>query len=309
MNRWYPRAAMRAVFVAVVVLCGLAGRAAAEPRPVVALIPPAAEGRLALYGAPVASELGAALTAAGFEVVRVADVAAVPARAELVVDGRLIAGGDGVAIELRIRDPEHGRDVQRLAARTPTLSAIDGATRGLADDLVAALTAAVAARRAAARPPAPPPPPPTTTTTVAPPRPAPVDPRPIASLEVGGKLLHDRRGAPLDPAVLARPALVHLADALGYRVADGGSPSLAIHVELTWIAAGFEGDVPIGRGRARVQVRRGDQLVFDRLVRTDTVVGSRGDRVDTIVRQVAAQTVDIALPRIRERLVLTGRTP
>jgi hypothetical protein len=32
------------------------------------------------------------------------------------------------------------------------------------------------------------------------------------------------------------------------------------------------------------------------------VVGSRGDRIDTLVRLVAAQAVDVALPRVRERL-------
>jgi hypothetical protein len=121
-------------------------------------------------------------------------------------------------------------------------------------------------------------------------------------VRVRGKALHDRAGAPLDVAALTRPALARLAARLGYVVVDDPAAPLVITAELTRLVAGFEGEVPVGRGRARVIVSRDGAVVFDRLVRTDTVVGSRGDRVDTIVRLVAAQAADVVLPRVRERL-------
>ncbi|MBK9030684.1 MAG: hypothetical protein IPL61_04985 [Myxococcales bacterium] len=282
--------------------------ARADPTSTIAVIPLVAERRLALYGAPVASELATALRTAGYEVVLVSDVAVVPSRAWLVVDGRLVAGagrGDrkAVTIELRIRDPEHGVDVQRLASRASALASIDAATRDLAVDLTAAIATAAAARARALAPPvapivvaadpdAPPPPPP----------PPPIDHRPGARLVVRGRPLHDRAGADLDVAALTRPALAHLAERLGYRPGDDPAAELVITSELVWVAAGFEGEVPVGRGRARVMVARAGRTIFDRVVRTDTVVGSRGDRVDTVVRQIAAQAVDVVLPRIREQL-------
>ncbi|MBL8626734.1 MAG: hypothetical protein JNK64_35930 [Myxococcales bacterium] len=297
----------------VLIALALARSAAADRPTTIAVIPLQADRRLALYGAPVASELATALERAGFEVVLVSDVAVVPSRAWLVVDGRLVAAGKAVTIELRIRDPERAVDVTRLAARASTLASIDAATRDLAADLTAAL--------AAARPVAPPPPDPlphdppphdpgaphdpiAPRDPVAPPPPPP-DPRPHAQLVVRGKALHDGAGAPLDVAALTRPALARLADRLGYVVVDDPAAPLVITAELTRLVAGFEGDVPVGRGRARVIVSRGGEVVFDRLVRTDTVVGSRGDRVDTVVRLVAAQAADVVLPRVRERLEAT----
>ncbi|MBK7071611.1 MAG: hypothetical protein IPH44_04835 [Myxococcales bacterium] len=296
---------MRSFATLVLVALALARPAAADRPTTIAVIPLQADRRLALYGAPVASELAGALERAGFEVVLVSDVAVVPTRAWLVVDGRLVATGKAVTIELRIRDPERAVDVTRLAARAPTLASIDAATRDLAADL----TAAIAAARAAAAPPPPHDPidpvaprdPIDPVAPIAPP-PAPPDPRPHAQLVVRGKALHDGAGAPLDVAALTRPALTRLAARLGYVVVDDPAAPLVITAELTRLVAGFEGDVPVGRGRARVIVSRAGAVVFDRLVRTDTVVGSRGDRVDTVVRLVAAQAADVVLPRVRERL-------
>lgn len=145
MIRCYHRPPVRIVVTLLLILLAVARPARAD-RPAapatIAVIPLQAERRLALYGAPVASELAGALTRAGFEVVLVSDVAVVPTRAWLVVDGRLITAGKAVAIELRIRDPERAIDVTRLAARAATVATIDAATRDLAADLTAAITAA-----------------------------------------------------------------------------------------------------------------------------------------------------------------------
>lgn len=308
MIRCYHRRRVRALAVLrlLPLLCLLAGGVArADELSTIAVIPLAAEQRLAIYGAPVASELATALRGAGRDVILVSDVAVVPSRAWLVVDGRLVATGKAVSIELRIRDPERAIDVARLAAQAPRLDAIDTATAAIAAQLVAAIAQADAARQRAQLPPTPPPPsdpPPSDEPTPPPPPPPPVDPRPTATVVVRGRELHDRTGAALDVPALVRPSMIRLANRLGYRVVDDGPAALEFTVELTWVAAGFEGAVPVGRGRARVQVSRGARPLFDRKVRTDTVVGSRGDRVDTVVRLIAAQAADVVAPRIREQL-------
>jgi len=63
-----------------------------------------------------------------------------------------------------------------------------------------------------------------------------------------------------------------------------------------------EGGVITARARARVRVASQSGTIFDRVVRTDTLVGGRGDRRDAVARAAVAQIVDIAMPRVRERL-------
>jgi hypothetical protein len=314
-----PRVRLRVLTTAVALVCACAfapGRAAADPPATVAVIPLQADARLALYGHPVASELAGALRTAAFDVVLVSEVSVVPARAWLVVDGRLLRTGKTLAIELRIRDPERAVDVARLAVKAAGVDDIDRATRALAADLTATMERARDARAAALRaaePVAPTPTPTPTPTPVAPvvvtPKPTPAaDPRPLARVAVIGKSIVDRTGATHDVSALGTPAVRALAHRLGYRThtGPGGEPTLTITVELIALSAGFERDVPTGRARARVRVETPQGVLWSRVVRTDTVVGSRGDRVDTLVRLVAAQITDVVAPRIRERL---GSTP
>gem|GEM_PF-3423769 len=318
MSRALVAVALVAVALVAVALVAVAlvAPAAAEaptvdPPATVAVIPLQSDRRLALYGQPVASELANALRGASFDVALVTEVSDVPARAWLVVDGRLVRMGTAVAIELRIRDPERAVDVARLAAKATSLAEIDQATRRLGVELVATLereratraAASAAADASAAAQPV------LALSTNLPDsfsRHATavlVDPRPIARIAVSGRSVRDRSGADLDVSALGTPAATALAAGLGYRTATGpGTATLSITIELLTLAASFERDVPVARARARVKVERAGALVFDRVVRTDTVVGSRGDRLDTLVRLVAAQVTDVVAPRIRERL-------
>ncbi|MBP8811635.1 MAG: hypothetical protein KBG48_13415 [Kofleriaceae bacterium] len=293
---------MRALLAVLVATLAVLVPAAARAEPTtVAFLPLDADRRLTLYSNAVATALAAEVRTAGFPVAVVSDVAAVPRGAWLVVDGRLVARGRGAAIELRVRDPEAGRDVIRLAEAAPTLADLDVATRTLA----AALARTLAAERAARTPPppTPPTPPPPDAPPPAPPTPPPPDPRPLATVTVRARTLRDRAGPPIDAAALTRRALGRLVDRLGYRLAgDGEGAALTITADILGLTADFQGTVPIGRGRLRVTVADARGPLFDRVVRTDTVVGSRGDRIDTLVRLVAAQAVDVALPRVRERL-------
>ncbi|HUQ01176.1 MAG TPA: hypothetical protein VM261_01715 [Kofleriaceae bacterium] len=317
-----------ALVLLVVFASGFAGAGAAHAqgsRATIALIPFTAEKRLRLYGKPVAAEVTRALRDAGLDVQLVSDGDPVPARARLVVDGRLVKRGGGVVIESRIRDPERGVDVARPSGAAASLDDIDHAASAVAAELVVAIRAGLAtqddqaARAAAALSrPAPPtgPTPPDHPTVRVPPR----DSRPLAIVVVSAPGLARDKTAPTDVAPLFAPAAVELARRLGHRAAVETAPappappidpqvasqrraSLLVGFELLSFTSGTQRDIPVARARARVTVfdASGKQL-YRRIVRTDTLVGSRGDRVDTLIRFAAAQVTDVAAPRIRERL-------
>ncbi len=318
------------VVLAVLLVAAGAGaaHAQAEGRAAIALIPFTAEKRLQLYGKPVAAEVTRALREAGLDVTLVNDGDPVPARARLVVDGRLVRRGAGVVIESRIRDPERGVDVARPSGAAASIENIDHAAATVAAELVVAIRAGLAAQdaqaaRAAAaltrtsprpvdavRPPSP-------GGDVVSPRP---DTRPLAIVVVSAPALAGVEAAPVDIPPLFAPAALELARRLGHRAAVESAPAppavavdpelaashgaaLVVGFELLAFVAGTQRDIPVARARARVTVFDATgTLVYRRVVRTDTLVGSRGDRVDTLIRFAAAQVTDVVAPRIRERL-------
>jgi hypothetical protein len=315
------------IVCALLLLFALAGTAAAQSKATIALIPFTAEKRLKLYGKPVAAEVTRALRDAGLDVTLVSEGDPVPARARLVVDGRLVKRGAGVVIESRIRDPERGVDVARPSGAAASLDDIDHAASAVAAELVTAIRAGLAAQdeqaaRAAAalarptEPTGPKPPDPTEAPRPAPPR----DTRPLAIVVVSAPALAHADTPPVDIAPLFAPAALELARRLGHRasvetappppappidpaVASQHGASLVLGFELLSFAAGTQRDIPVARARARVTVYDATgKLLYRRVVRTDTLVGSRGDRVDTLIRFAAAQVTDVAAPRIRERL-------
>jgi hypothetical protein len=328
----YDGAVIRRLFaVAAASVAAVVALAAAAPRPAaaqgdgratIAFIPFQADKRLWLYGKPVAAEVTRALREAGLDVKLVNDGDPVPARARLVIDGRLVRSGAGVVIESRIRDPERGVDVARPSGSAAALDDIDRAAAAVAAELVVSIRAGLAAQdaqaaRAAAAlaPPAPP---------IAPGPTAPRhhDPRPLAVVVVSAPPIASADGAPVDVTALVAPAALELARRLGHRVAVEsavtGTPldpvavarrgaRLVIGFDLLGFHAGSQRDIPVARARVRVSVYDASgRQIYRRVVRTDTLVGSRGDRVDTLIRFAAAQVTDVAAPRIRERFAATG---
>jgi hypothetical protein len=317
------RAAALALLLVGLALAGAPHTAAAQSGgAAIALIPFSAEKRLKLYGKPVAAEVTRALREAGLDVSLVSDGDPVPPRARLVVDGRLVKRNAGVVIEARIRDPERGVDVARPSASAASLGDIDRAAATVAGELVPAIRAglaaqdAEAARARAALVTAVPAPSPGNPPDAAP-RP-PADRRPLALVLVTSPVIVDANGQPVSVAPLVAPAALELGARLGHRAAVEGivgdiifAPStvsargahLVVGFELLDFVRGSQRDVPIARARARVTVfDAGGNRLYRRIVRTDTLVGSRGDRVDTLVRFAAAQVIDVVAPRIRERL-------
>jgi hypothetical protein len=147
------------------------------------------------------------------------------------------------------------------------------------------------------------------------------DRRPLALIALTGALAGPD-GQAQGIAPLVAPSLVRLADRLGHRAAPLGEQGLAapaqavaaadarvaIVIAVLAVETGG-GAIPHGRARARVDVYDRERLIYRRIVRTDTLVGSRGDRADTLVRAAVAQIVDVVAPRVRERLVAGGAAP
>jgi hypothetical protein len=284
----------RAVVLVVVVGAGLTGGRAAgdEPRAVVALLPlaHAKDERLAIYGQPVASELARVLRAGGLDVVVVSAGAPVPSRARLVVDGRIALAGEAVVIDARVRDPARGTVVATVSARAAALTAIDRAAADLAAQLLPAVKEQLAAldrpdRAAPAPEPARPAPAPSPSAPVV------TDARPVARVEVVHRV-------PFEPARAVGEALARRA---GYRTDPAVPAALELRVEILSFAIDDLG-VPVGRARARVRAVADGVTRFDRVVRTDSIVGARRSTPEALARQAGAQIVDIVAPRLREGL-------
>ena len=296
----------------------------------VAVLPFAGEGRMALYGQPVAAQVAKVARAAGLEIVLLTAGAAVPADARLVVDGRLVRSGAAIVLEARVRDPERGVDVARRSATAASLAVVDQAADDVASALVPAIRAGLieqARARArtqaalastardedAARLPARP-----TGERVA----APIDRRPLVLIALTGALAGpDGQSQTIAP--LVAPLLVRLADRIGHRAAplgEGGlaaptasvtrgDAALAIVIRVLAVESRGGAGIPQARARARVDVYDRTGLIYRRTVHTDTLVGSRGDRADTMVRSAVAQIVDVVAPRLGEHLAAAAARP
>ncbi len=304
-----------------------AAAAAAEParaQAIIALLPLAAERKLSIYGQPVAAEVARALEQRGFTIEVVGTAAPVPAKARLVIDGRIVRGdGGAILLEARVRDPALGTVVASLSATAPSLTRIDEGAGALvaalepvlrdglaAQDRAARRRAAIgggggarggdaegtrgepdgdgahAARRADARPLA------------------------VVSISSPSSASASADSPALEPLLFA--GAERLAGLVGHRATRARTVELAtarttqgaaLGVAITLLAIDYdEGGVITARARARVHVIDGDGVVFSRVVRTDTLVGGRGDRKDAVARAAIDQIVDIAYGRVRDAL-------
>jgi hypothetical protein len=307
--------------IAAVVIGGGAVTARAEPgrdRVTVALLPLDAEAKLALYGQPVAAELSRALAADGLDVAVVGQGDPVPTRAVLVVDGTIAKQGKGIALKLRVRDPARAEILAEVAAAAPTRTAIDKAAATAASELVPKVRALLAARAAAAADAAKPPTPSGTgaeTRTDPPTKPAApaapaaptvllvatsrvnLDGRPDAMIAAIAPAFERLIGAvhhrPIPPAAPVAPDAPALASA-----ARTAGAALAISIDVLALELD-RGAVPSGRARARIRIvsPSGDR-VFDRVVRTDTVVGGKGELAAHVAAYAGAQLAEIVRTRV-----------
>ena len=284
-------------FVAGLLVLGLAARAHAQASDnAVALLPLDADAKLELYSQSVASEIARALAAGQLDVVVVSPKMAVPTKARLIVDGTITGKGDQITLTLRIRDARAGTVLATLPA---TATSVSDATEQLSGKVLPAVRTQLDALHAqdAKQPEQP-----------APPRvdhrlPRPKEPAPVLLV------VH---GAATDPLATAlsselqpwahrpvQPLTNTLVDMLGPANTSGYDVALGFEV-LGYTT--LPGQIPSARARVHVRVLAKGQVVWDRVVRTDTVVGDKGIASDALAARTAREVLAIARPHIKRVL-------
>jgi hypothetical protein len=298
--------------VVVLVLVGIFAGSVAHAD-TVALLPLDADKRLELYGQPVANEVGRALEASGVDVVVVSAKMAVPERAQLIVDGSIKAGkGDSITLTMRIRDPRDGTTLETLPASATTLTAIDKAAAQLSAKVVPAVKAHLAelAKPAVVERSNPDVRTPVITRSVPA---APALPGVLVaamSVQTGHPALELLASA--TTRELAGWAHLHrheatLVDASRLaRVTAPGSVGAArapLGISLEILGFSVEaGAVPLARARVRLRIADATQVVFERVIRTDTIVGDRDITEAALAGRVAREVLAIANAQLRREV-------
>jgi len=293
-----------------------------EQADVVGVLPFTADDGLAIYSVPAADAVARRLRKSGARVQSLTLSGEVPAQVGLVIDGRIVrASGSRVTLEASVRDPRRARiAVDTIATDPRPLEEIDRLADALGDKLApriaealrdqqkraaaeararregAAIRLAADAGHEASSPP-----------------PSTRDRRPgMLVLQAGGRT----KGS----AIATRHGY-WLAERLGYRPVPGdgvGIPpmpevtaamahanvSLALMIDVRTVDLEWRG-VLTARGRVRIVLVdvRGRRL-FDRVARTGTLVGSRGDGPDALIHYISEQAVEIVVPHLRRLLGL-----
>ena len=270
----------------------------------VALLPLDSAAKLEVYGQAVASEIAKALIAGKIDVVVVMRNMAVPDVAKLIVDGK-VSQGKGGAIELliRVRVPNKPGSGDEIRATAASLETLDKTTKELAEKLLPVLRDKLVELATKQVDPVKPPTPPT------PPISEPMPARPLL-VGIGAKNASDEAFR----AALAEtvPGWV----AAGNRAASIVEPSMLDAKTASKTVAGSNADraiafevlsyklwgkdVPMATARVRVRIADAGQILFDRVVVTDTVVGDRAMAVDRFAVRVAQEVLAILRPHVRK---------
>lgn len=267
---------------------------------------------LVIYGKPVADAVARGLRGLGEVAVGVGgDVGA--GRADLVVELRIARARGKVKLEGTIRDAEVGQAAARVAARPVALADLDQAAAELAKSLARPVGDATTGRsqrqsdeKAAVK---------ALPAATAQPPPAPVrqpDFRPaVLVFQPEGQVA----GGQVQFRDVTIGTLAKLLDGLGYRAilasrvgfvppAEAAREASAAHARATLMTQLHDVDftwsgVLVARGAMHLVLVGADgKVLINREIETDTLVGSRGDRHDALVRFVVAQAFDIARKQI-----------
>jgi len=303
---------MRASLVAWLVLsAAVAHGEPADPggTDAVALLPFDARGALEIYGQPVANEIARSLKGDSLEVVVVGNKETVPDGVKLIVDGKIAKGSGGsVVLSLRIRNPKDGSVLDELSEPAPGLASIDKAAAALSAKLLPAVHAQLNKLVTTA-------PPPRTETLPSRPPPGVVQPAqtpvliaiaasPDAAIEVEPlrAVLADSvaawaRSHRRDPRTVDASTLVRrLAP---QTVAHSGAERGFMFEVLRYDIRQYKHKVPIARARVRVRIADGQTVLFDRVVVTDSIVGSPSTPPAELAARTAREVLAILLPHVR----------
>ncbi len=246
----------------------------------IAMLPLDGEKRLEIYGQPVAAEIARALKAAGLDVVVVGARMDVPDRAQLIVDGTIKATKNKqIELSIRVRDPRDGTVLETLPQPASKLDELDKAAAELSARVVPTVKhqLEVIAKPAVVENPV--------TEKPQPPKPQP----PTLATEV--KTVRDTK-------------LVPLATALREQATAWAAPQ-HVAASVTFEILGYtpqKGDVPVARARVKVVIESGGTKKFDRIVRTDTIVGERNGSLDEVAARTAREVLAIVTPNLRRAL-------
>ncbi|MDQ3370890.1 MAG: hypothetical protein M3680_36185, partial [Myxococcota bacterium] len=94
----------------------------------------------------------------------------------------------------------------------------------------------------------------------------------------------------VDPAQLDRPAAPAT-------VASSAADRAVLFEVLRYTVE--PGAVPLARARVRVRIASATEVVFDRVVVTDTVVGDRGMTPELLAARVTREVLSILRPHVR----------
>ena len=305
---------MRAWIVACLVLSAVVARGEPAdpggPADAVALLPFDARGALEIYGQPVANEIARSLKGDSLEVVVVGNKETVPDSVKLIVDGKIAKGAGGaVVLSLRIRNPKDGSVLDELSEPAPGLASIDKAAAALSAKLLPAVHKQLD-KLAVTKPP-----PPHTDTL-------PSRPPPGVQPPAQTPVLIAIAASP-DAAIEVEPLRAVLADAVGAwarthrreprtvdastlvrRIApqtvahSGAERGFAFEV-LGYDIRQFKHKVPIARARVRVRIADGQTVLFDRVVVTDSIVGSPSTPPAELAARTAREVLSILQPHVR----------
>jgi hypothetical protein len=294
---------MRSLLVLLVLFGGLAR---ADDR--VALLPLDAEAKLEIYGQPVASEVARVLRDANIAIEVIGAKMAVPDSAKLIVDGTIAAGKKNeIVLTLRIRNPIDGVTLATVSSTAAGIANIDKA----ASDVSARLMTVLRERLAAMKPADKVDPIGNVHQIDAPPQP---EFRPVLAAAASHGDVNESE--PLRAALTVQletqlhrvyrtPQLVDPAKmtaALATKTVAENKLDLGMLLEVTSYSVELEDGVPIARAHVRVRVTDAVEMLFDRIIVTDSIVGEKNMSMAALAQRVAREVFDIARPHLKRKV-------
>lgn len=293
---------LRLLTMLIAMLCIAPRIARAESEPI-ALLPLDADGRLEIYGQPVAAEIARALTDGKLTVVVVEAKMAIPDGTKLVVAGSITGKGTAVVLGVQVRNPADGTVTDKLEEPAANVAGIGKAAAKLAERLAPVVKARLEVLRKV---------------VVVPDRKPPPDVRPQVALPV----ILLGVGVSMNASLIVEPFRQALIDSVNRTLrANQRQPSpvdastlgaqLAVQTVATARASRgivFEildyaiepGMIPLVRARVRVRIADGTQVQFDEVLATDTIVGDKLSPPAVLAFRTAREIMTILRPHLRK---------
>ena len=288
--------------LAVMALASMTRDVCAEPAGAVGLYRLDTDKKLEIYGQPIANELARALTAAGIEVVVVGADDKTPKQVKLVVNGKIESKGAEVVLTLTLHALKNGEPYPPLSRTASTITKLDKAAAELSAELLAKVKLIL----------------PTlhdddnkqTPVEIKPP----VAPKQklalyavVASGAAADEPLRQALGDVLAPWTQQHGREARLVDPksltaeLAAKTIAASNTGLGVLFEIGELVI-EPGEVPMASARVHVRIADGQNVLFDRVVVTDTVVGDKGMPLPALAARAARAVLAIIAPAIHRKV-------